>query len=59
MRRLKTLRARFALWIAGLLLIVLAAFGAWVYISLRQGLLSSIDDSLRKALPPLNCASMG
>jgi heavy metal sensor kinase len=42
-----TLRARFALWIAGLLLVVLAAFGAFVYLNLEQGLEASIDDSLR------------
>ncbi len=43
----KTLRLRFALWIAALLLIVLAAFGAFVYFSLAQSLAASIDDSLR------------
>jgi len=42
-----TLRVRFALWVAGLLLGVLAAFGAFVYFSLKQGLAASIDDSLR------------
>jgi heavy metal sensor kinase len=47
MRLFKTLRFRFALWIAGLLLIVLIAFGAFVYISLAQSLYASIDDSLR------------
>jgi heavy metal sensor kinase len=42
-----TLRVRFALWVAGLLLGVLAAFGTFVYFSLKQGLEASIDDSLR------------
>ena len=42
MTRLKTLRFRFAMWTAGLLLIVLAAFGAFVYLSLRQGLATHV-----------------
>jgi heavy metal sensor kinase len=42
-----TLRVRFALWVVGLLLAALAAFGAYVYLSLKQGLEASIDDSLR------------
>lgn len=42
-----TLRVRFALWVAELLLGVLAAFGTFVYFSLKQGLAASIDDSLR------------
>ena len=42
-----TLRVRFALWIAGLLLVVLAAFGAFVYLNVKQGLQASVDDSLR------------
>jgi heavy metal sensor kinase len=42
-----TLRVRFALWVAGLLLVVLAAFGAFVYFSLKQGLRASVDDALR------------
>lgn len=44
---LKTLRVRFALWVAGLLLAAFAAFGAFVYLSLARGLSASIDDSLR------------
>ena len=47
MARLKTLRVRFALWVAGLLLAVFAAFGAFVYFDLARGLSASIDDSLR------------
>jgi heavy metal sensor kinase len=42
-----TLRVRFALWVAGLLLVVLAAFGTFVYLNLKQGLEASVDDSLR------------
>lgn len=47
MKRLKTLRVRFALWTASLMLIVLVLFGIFVYISMRQGLANSIDDSLK------------
>jgi heavy metal sensor kinase len=46
MKRFKTLRFRFALWTAGLMLIVLILFGTFVFISMRQGLANSIDDSL-------------
>ncbi|MFN8454795.1 MAG: ATP-binding protein [Anaerolineae bacterium] len=46
MRRLKTLRARFALWIAGLFLAVLITFGLLVYLSMAQGLAASFDDTL-------------
>ncbi len=46
MRRLKTLRARFALWIAGLFLSVLLVFGLLVYLSMAQGLAASFDDTL-------------
>ena len=42
-----TLRLRMTLWVAALLLVVLAGFGAFVYGSLRKGLEESIDDSLR------------
>lgn len=47
MRRLRTLRVRFALWIVGLLLGVLTAFGVFVYVSLAQGLTASVDISLQ------------
>jgi signal transduction histidine kinase len=47
MKRFKTLRVRFALWTAGLMLIVLVLFGTFVYISLGQGLANSIDDSIK------------
>jgi heavy metal sensor kinase len=42
-----TLRLRFALWVAALLIAALVIFGAFVYFSLAQGLSASIDDSLR------------
>ena len=47
MRRLRTLRVRFALWLAGLLATALLLFGAIVYVSLAQGLAASVDDSLK------------
>lgn len=46
MWRPRTLRVRFALWVAGLLLVVLAIFSVFVYVSLARGLAVSIDDSL-------------
>jgi len=45
--KLNTLRARFALWIALLILFVLAAFGAYVYISMAHDLYAALDDTLR------------
>jgi heavy metal sensor kinase len=42
-----TLRFRFALWVAGLLLIVLVVFSVFVYFNLKMSLLSGIDDTLR------------
>jgi heavy metal sensor kinase len=47
MERLKTLRARFAIWVAGLLLAGMAVFGVFVYSSLARELSSALDDSLR------------
>lgn len=47
MQRFSTLRARFALWIAALILVVLAAFGVFVYVALAQGLVASLDASLQ------------
>jgi heavy metal sensor kinase len=47
MHWLKTLRARFALWVAALLLLVFVAFGVFVYVSLGQGLYASVDTSLQ------------
>ncbi len=43
----RSLRFRFALWVAGLLLISLAAFGSFVYWSLARGLNTALDDSLQ------------
>ena len=47
LKRLKTLRVRFALWVAGLLLAALVTFGIFVYFIVSHQLSSSIDDSLR------------
>jgi len=46
-KRLKTIRVRFAVWTAGLLLIILLAFGALVYYGMAQGLTSAIDNTLQ------------
>jgi heavy metal sensor kinase len=43
----RTLRFRFALWVAGLLLVVLVVFSIFVYVNLRISLLTGIDDTLR------------
>lgn len=42
----KTLRVRFAVWTAGLFLVVLTGFSTYVYISLARGLYAERDDSL-------------
>jgi heavy metal sensor kinase len=47
MKRLKTLRVRFALWTASWLLLVLILSGTFIYISFARGLAQSIDDALR------------
>lgn len=47
MERFKTLRFRFALWVALLVLVAFAAFGVFVYFSLARDLAAAIDDSLR------------
>jgi heavy metal sensor kinase len=47
MKQLKTLRVRFAIWVAALLLAGLVAFGIFVYTSLAHSLSSAVDDSLR------------
>jgi heavy metal sensor kinase len=46
MKRIKTLRVRFAAWTSGLLLVILTVFGVYVYISMARGLSTAIDDSL-------------
>jgi heavy metal sensor kinase len=45
-KRFSTLRARFALWTAGLFLLVLAVFGVYVYVAMARGLLAALDNSL-------------
>ncbi len=47
MKRLKTLRVRFALWTAGLLLAALALFGLFVYVNMAHSLTVSVDETLR------------
>jgi heavy metal sensor kinase len=47
LRRVKTLRVRFALWVAGLLLVALIAFGGFVYLSMAHSLASAVDESLQ------------
>jgi heavy metal sensor kinase len=47
MARFRTLRARFALWTAGLLLTAMLGFSAFVYLRTAQGLRASLDDSLQ------------
>jgi heavy metal sensor kinase len=42
-----TLRVRFALWAAVLLLTMVVVLGAFVYLHMKQGLEGAIDDSLR------------
>lgn len=46
MKWFRTLRARFALWTAGLFLIVLAVFGVYVYVTMAHGLYTALDNSL-------------
>ena len=43
----RSLRTRFSIAVAGLVLVALWAFGAYVYINVERGLRSSLDDSLR------------
>jgi len=56
MKRFSTLRARFALWVAGLLLVALLAFGTLVYVSLSSSLKAGIDDSLQLSAAQANAA---
>ncbi|MGC8857086.1 MAG: ATP-binding protein [Anaerolineae bacterium] len=46
MKRLNTLRVRFALWTAGLLFLAFALFGAYVYGSMARALFAALDNSL-------------
>ncbi len=50
MKHLRTLRVRFSLWTAGLLLAALALFSAYVYIRMAQSLVDSVDSALRLAV---------
>lgn len=47
MRYPKTLRVRFALWTAGLLLAALALFGFFVYASMARSLAAIVDETLQ------------
>ena len=49
----KTLRARFALWTAGLLLIALLLFGLFVYGYMARSLRANVDDALHSAATQL------
>jgi len=46
MKRLRTVRGRFALWTAGLLLVGLSIFGFYVYQSMARRLAAGVDESL-------------
>lgn len=46
MRWIKTIRARFALWATGLILVFLAAFSAFIYLKLSYSLHASVDEAL-------------
>ncbi len=46
MKRIKTLRVRIALWTTALVLLILAAFGAFIYFNLSRNLIAAIDNSL-------------
>ena len=46
-QRYNTIRVRFALWTAGLLITALIGFGMFVYLILGSELARSVDDSLQ------------
>lgn len=46
MKQIRTLRARFALWLTTLILAFLAAFGGFVYVALSRSLYTAVDDAL-------------
>jgi len=50
MKHIRTLRVRFALWTAGLLLAALTLFSSFVYIRMAQSLADSVDSALRLAV---------
>ncbi|MCL4369036.1 MAG: HAMP domain-containing histidine kinase [Actinobacteria bacterium] len=45
--RRRSLRTRFGMWVAALVVMALSLFGAYVYIAVGLGLRSGLDDSLR------------
>jgi heavy metal sensor kinase len=47
MKRLNSLRLRFALWTAGLLLAALGLFGLFVYQAVARGLTAAVEETLR------------
>src|SRR3990170_747976 len=53
MKRLKTLRVRFALWTAGLLSAALALFGLFVYANMSRSLAATVDETLRLVVAQL------
>ena len=46
MKRVKTLRFRFAFWTSSLFLAILAAYGVYIYGSMARGLSAAVDNSL-------------
>lgn len=52
-----TLRTRFALWVAALMLVAFAGFGTFVYLSVSGWLAASLDDSLRLSATQLVATS--
>lgn len=46
MKRLRTLRVRFAFWTSGLFLLILTVFGVYVYLSMASGLSAAMDNLL-------------
>ena len=65
MRRLKTLRVRFALWTAGLLFGALVIFGIFVYANMSRSLATVVDETLHLTamqliaeIEPINLASL-
>ena len=51
------LRTRFAVWIASLMLVALAAFGTFVYVSLTAWQAAAVDDALRLSASQLVATS--
>src|SRR5436305_261724 len=54
MKRLKTLRIRFALWTAGLLLAALGFFGLFVYTNMARSLGALMDQTLQATAAELS-----